>query len=117
MEVTPLPKPKKRPPKSKRLPNPQKKQRIIDPAAIEAARRPYCQNCGLSKTSVKYDVHHITKRSQGGDDVPENLICICNGPGSNDCHDRAEFRKLPGIDKKDLQKLREMDHWRWEDGK
>jgi 5-methylcytosine-specific restriction endonuclease McrA len=114
MEAQPLPKPTKRPPKSKREPNPQKQQRVVDPDAVNAARRPYCQYCGLSKTSVQYQVHHIDHRSQSGGDVPENLISLCNGPGSNDCHDRAHHKKLPAIDKKDLREMREMDHWRWE---
>ncbi len=112
--MEPIPKPKKRP-KNKRAPNPQKTKRIVDPSAVNDARRPYCQCCGLSRSSIKYDVHHIVYRSGRGDDVSENLISLCNGPGSNDCHDRAHFKKLPGIDKKDLREMKEMDLWRWEE--
>ena len=37
-----------------------------------------CQNCGSSK---ELQVHHLTKRSQLGDDALENLITLCV-----DCH-------------------------------
>jgi 5-methylcytosine-specific restriction endonuclease McrA len=33
-----------------------------------------CQDCGSLKT---LHVHHLTKRSDLGDDVPENLITLC----------------------------------------
>ena len=84
-----IPKPKKKP-KHKREPNIQKKQRIIDPVAYEAARRPFCKRCGISSKRVTMSPHHIIKRSQGGDDVPENLINLCYGPGSNECHEKAD---------------------------
>ena len=32
-----------------------------------------CQVCG----AVANDIHHIVFRSHGGDDIPENLICLC----------------------------------------
>jgi 5-methylcytosine-specific restriction endonuclease McrA len=97
MEVQPIPKPGKRPAKSKREPNPQKNSRIIDPEAIKQARRPYCQMCGLSKSSEPYAVHHIVYRSGGGSDIPENLINLCVK-----CHEEAH----KGIIKKDT--LRDM---------
>jgi len=117
-----IPKPKRKP-KSKREPNPQKQQRIVDPKAIEAARRPYCVYCGLAKSDIKYEVHHINKRSQGGDDVPENLISLCTGPGSKCCHERAEGQtvvinkeRYEPIKKKDLIDMLEPDRKRWEGG-
>ena len=33
-----------------------------------------CQNCGSSKD---LHVHHLTKRSELGDDTEENLITLC----------------------------------------
>ncbi len=112
MQVKPLPKPKKTP-KSKRPRNPQKKQRIIDPEVYEAARRPFCKWCGLTKQSVKYSPHHIVKRAQGGDDIPENLISLCEGPGSNDCHLRADQGI---ISKKELYYFRDAaEPEGWED--
>lgn len=32
-----------------------------------------CQVCGMQAV----DIHHIVFRSHGGDDIPENLICLC----------------------------------------
>jgi len=93
-----VPKPGKRPPKNKRPPNPQKQQRIIDPEALKQARRPYCQMCGLSRSSENFSVHHIVYRSQqGGSDIPENLINLCVK-----CHEEAH----KGIINKDT--LRDM---------
>ena len=58
-----------------------KKVRIKDKKAIEAARKPYCEYCGCSSTSIAYHVHHIKSKGSGGDDIPDNLInlcCICH---------------------------------------
>ncbi len=113
MEVTPLLKPKRKP-KSSRQPNPQKQQRIIDPQAMKDTEKPYCQNCGLSTSNVKYNPpHHIVKRSQGGSDIPENLISLCYGPGSNDCHDKADKGILT---KEHLREMKRLDVWKWEGG-
>jgi len=80
---------------------------------MKAAERPYCQNCGLSNPNVRYNPpHHIIKRSQGGHDTPENLIALCYGPGSNNCHDKADKGKLS---KEHLRKMREEDPWGWAD--
>ena len=95
--------------------------RIKDPKAIAAARRPYCVFCGLAMSGIKYEVHHIARRSQGGDDSSENLINLCTGPGSKCCHERAGGQtviikgiKYEPIKKKDLLDMWEMDRWRWE---
>lgn len=42
-----------------------------------------------SRCSGGLSAHHITKRSQLGDDVPENLITLCNWH-----HDMAEKRQI-----------------------
>jgi len=119
MQVNPLPKPGKRKPKASRDINPQKQQRIVDPQAVKDARREYCVNCGLSMSKTKYEVHHIDRRSQGGDDLPENLINLCTGPGSNCCHERAggqtviiKKEKCGPIDKKRLREMWEMEYGR-----
>lgn len=31
-------------------------------------------------------LHHYKRRSQGGDDVELNMVPLCMGPGTNDCH-------------------------------
>ncbi len=47
-----------------------------------------CEECGAPAV----DVHHITPRSLGGSDEPENLIALCRSV--NHCHDRAAAGKL-----------------------
>lgn len=33
-------------------------------------------------------LHHVIKRSQGGSDVRDNLVPLCQGPFTEDCHGR-----------------------------
>lgn len=50
---------------------------IIDRAAIEKARKPYCELCGREQAT---HVHHIFARGMGGGgrlDVAINLISLC----------------------------------------
>ncbi|MDL0122394.1 HNH endonuclease [Halobacterium salinarum] len=62
---------------------------VVKQYALRAADG-VCQGCGddaPSKTESGDDyleVHHITRRSDGGADVPENVIAICPN-----CHRRA----------------------------
>jgi len=42
-----------------------------------------CENCGLMDG---LDVHHVTKRSQGGKDHPNNLIALCRA-----CHEQTDW--------------------------
>jgi len=66
-----IPKPKRKP-KSKREPNPQKQQRIVDPEAIEAARRKLSEISG--KPTNGASPHHIYSVGAGGPDHRFNLI-------------------------------------------
>lgn len=50
-----------------------KKKRVKNRSAIDAARKPYCEYSGRPGYC---HVHHIRRRSQGGDDIPENLISL-----------------------------------------
>ena len=50
-----------------------------------------CQMCGKKTGSM--NVHHVKWRTDGGSDVPENLICLCEK-----CHDKAH--KNTRFDKK-----------------
>ena len=114
IDCIPIPKPKRKP-KHKREKNPQKEKysRIIDPDAINKARKSYCEFCGINKSTIHYQVHHIVFRSQRyGHDIPENLICLCSGPGSNCCHERAHNRFMDGkppIKAYELKTLKEVD--------
>jgi hypothetical protein len=54
----------------------------VNQAAIEAARKRDARTClyGLTTSEVcagALHVHHIDTRGSGGDDVLENLICLC----------------------------------------
>ena len=97
MEVTPLLKPGKRKPKSSRQPNPQKQQRIVDPQAIESARREYCVKCGISRSVEHNHVHHIYTKGAGNPDAEDNLISLCV-----ECHTKAHAGLIPKKLLKDL---------------
>lgn len=53
-----------------------------------------CQVCGdcFRTAWVAKSLHHIVPRSQGGDDVPENLAVLC-GHGTVGCHGDVEARR------------------------
>ncbi len=69
-------------------PPPRKKKRPKQPAIDKE----FCWWCG--KTGCFIAVHHITYRSQGGKDTPDNLIPLCQGPLSNCCHERAHAGEI-----------------------
>lgn len=50
--------------------------RVKDTAALrrKVRRDPSCRACGERGT----DAHHVIFRSHGGDDVEENIVCLCN---------------------------------------
>lgn len=39
-------------------------------------------------------VHHIRPRSKKGTDNPGNLVGLCRGPGTNECHDKVDYLTL-----------------------
>ena len=45
--------------------------------------------CALCDSTRQLELHHIIKRSQGGTDNPENLICLCHY-----CHLMAHGEKV-----------------------
>ncbi len=53
-----------------------KKKRIVDPKAIEEARKNFCQACGRYQEKGLH-VHHRKTRGAGGDDVVENEVTLC----------------------------------------
>jgi 5-methylcytosine-specific restriction endonuclease McrA len=71
--------------------SPKPTPRIIDKAAIAAARLPFCCQCGqrtFEPGSGVHElrwshVHHVIPRSRGGGDVAENLASLCSA-----CHGR-----------------------------
>lgn len=42
-----------------------------------------CVCCGIG---YGLTLHHVKRKSQGGGDVMENLVFLCQGPGTSDCH-------------------------------
>lgn len=63
-----------------------KPRRIRNHRAIQAARRPRCEVCG---NTWSLQVHHIRSRGAGGDDLPENLICLCV-----ECHTKVHAGQI-----------------------
>ena len=61
--------------------------RVRDPELLKLLHHVYeeCVLCGR----IEFSIHHILKRSQGGDDVSANLIPLC-GHGTAGCHGRVE---------------------------
>jgi len=75
----------------KAVPKPEK--RIRNRALLKAMREeiPYCERCGAPGHG---GLHHIKYRSQGGDDIKENLIRLCkkcHNDIHNAKHDKAEL--------------------------
>ena len=61
--------------------------RIVDPDLMRQAHWAFdeCVICG----GIDISIHHIIHRSQGGDDVWENLAPLC-GSGTTGCHGGIE---------------------------
>ncbi len=59
----------------------EKKRRIVDLQAVKDARKRdgVCLYGLIAQNGCRgpIDVHHILTRGTGGDDVLENLICLC----------------------------------------
>ena len=79
-----------------------KHKRIVDKAALRryAEENPYCEMPGCNKLGHACP-HHITYKSQMGDDVPENLITLCqdhhtiaHGPNSREM--KVVYLKIKG---------------------
>ncbi len=51
-----------------------KPRRIVDRAAVNAARRDVCELCGVRCIG---EVHHARSRGARGNDEPSNLISLC----------------------------------------
>ncbi|MBQ7739539.1 MAG: RRXRR domain-containing protein, partial [Desulfovibrionaceae bacterium] len=52
---------------------------------VRARDKGVCVNCAKPAE----DVHHLTKRSRNGSDLPENLVCLCH-----ECHTELHTGKL-----------------------
>lgn len=67
--------------------DPKREPRIRDPELLRRMHFEFeeCCICG----NVLFSVHHVLKRSQGGDDVKENLVPLC-GSGTTGCHGAVE---------------------------
>lgn len=67
--------------------DPKREKRIRDPELLRLVHYEFeeCVICG----SVHFSIHHVLKRSQGGDDVRANLVALC-GSGTTGCHGAVE---------------------------
>lgn len=67
--------------------DPKSGARIRDPALLRQAHWSFdeCVVCG----GIDISIHHVLPRSQGGDDVWENLVALC-GDGVYGCHGAVE---------------------------
>jgi 5-methylcytosine-specific restriction endonuclease McrA len=72
-----------------------KQPRVKDKKCIDKIRSiGYCEVCG-SRYSLQ--VHHIKSRVSGGDDVADNLICLCYI-----CHEKTH---KANISRKELKRI------------
>ena len=67
--------------------DPKPEVRIRDGAVLALAKLTY-RECALCGATSNLHIHHVLFRSQGGDDVPENLCCLCLS-----CHEAIHARK------------------------
>lgn len=71
--------------------DPKPEPRVKSPEALREAREAFrghpCVACGDGRVGVS--LHHVVPRSQGGDDVVENLVPLC-GDGTRGCHGLLE---------------------------
>ncbi|MGB9660671.1 MAG: HNH endonuclease [Moorellaceae bacterium] len=63
------------------------RKRRRDRKAVQLARRDRCEVCG---STWGLQVHHIKSRGSGGEDTPDNLICLCV-----ECHTKAHNGQIP----------------------
>lgn len=52
-----------------------KPRRLLDPGAVQAAKKPWCEVCGSPSRGI--EPHHILTRGAGGPDHKYNLIQLC----------------------------------------
>ena len=66
---------------------------VATPAEWELIRELKLTGCRLcGRGPYLCSLHHIVPRSLGGDDVADNLVCLC-GDGTRGCHGLAEARE------------------------
>lgn len=49
-----------------------------------------CTECGGTFDPSQLHLHHIVRRSRGGEHHFSNLTLVCSGPGTNSCHARLD---------------------------
>jgi 5-methylcytosine-specific restriction endonuclease McrA len=60
----------------------EKPRRVKNLRAVNTARRERCELCASKNGGMH--IHHVKSRGAGGNDVPENLVCLCWR-----CHDEV----------------------------
>lgn len=90
--------------RASRRPDPKPRARSIDRGVgrLKCNGEATCRICG--KRTIALDPHHIVPRSQGGDDVAENIAPLC-APWEPSCH-----RRVTENDPEALRALRSALH-------
>jgi hypothetical protein len=102
-------------------PDPKPRKRVVNPdAGVEKVYGPTGERaCRVCRRRGFVSRHHLVKRSQGGDDVDENIVPLC-GDGVAGCHGRVEakhretlvaLRKALRPDELDYIILRKGEAW------
>lgn len=74
-------------------PDPKPLKRIKDPAALKRFHLEHANEpCELCELRPGTDAHHVTFRSQGGDDGDWNLLLVCR-PCHHDLHRDSKLRR------------------------
>jgi 5-methylcytosine-specific restriction endonuclease McrA len=66
----------------------EKPRRAKNLRVVNAARRERCELCASKNGGMH--IHHVRSRGAGGNDVPENLVCLCWR-----CHDEVHRGVIP----------------------
>ena len=62
-----------------------------DPALLRLLKFEY-DECALCGVTWMLHLHHVVRRSHGGDDVRANIVCLCQR-----CHDDYHLRRNDGV--------------------
>jgi 5-methylcytosine-specific restriction endonuclease McrA len=72
-------------------PKPVKRFRATAAGWVDLRARKLLGLCRVCEDAKAVSLHHVLPRSQGGDDVAENLVELC-GDGTTGCHGLVEAR-------------------------
>lgn len=85
--------------------SPEVRRKVIERDSIDGC--PVCRYCGKPMLHGGINLHHLQRRSQGGEGIEENLICLCgmchtalhNGHSEIQSACRDYLNEIYGVDK------------------